>query len=160
MTTKPLPKDSLARIVKIMEYIEENYEKINVNDIKNKFGENGWHLFSRYCIGTKEDYATSVSNKNGTAIYNLTGVGIRRLHELRKILSEEKRLKLQINTNIIIAITAATLAVIASINLAISLFGVGSTANQLLLFIIVILIGGVTGAFLVFSLKLPFNNNL
>ncbi|MBW2976002.1 hypothetical protein KY347_00995 [Candidatus Woesearchaeota archaeon] len=148
-----LEKDSLSKIVKIMEYIEEYHGQINVNDIKGEFGENGWYLFSRYCIGTKEDYVTSVGNKGGTPIYTLTGVGIRKLHELRKLLLEEKRLGLQINTNIIIAITASVLTFIAALNLTVSLYGRGSIANQIILYILSVSVGVIAGVLLTLSLK-------
>lgn len=133
-----------------MEYIEEHYEKINVKDIKNKFGENGWHLFSRYCIGTKEDYATSVSNRDGTTIYNLTGAGIRKLHELRKILAEENRAEYQKNVNMIIAFTGSALAFIGAINLfekVVTMDNIGKIITVIILSIIL----GISGLFLVIN---------
>lgn len=83
---KPLPKDSLKKIVKIMEHVEEHDEQLTERDIETKFGDDNYHMFSRYCLGGNEAYAHDPSGK-----FKLTQIGVRRLHELRKVLAEERR---------------------------------------------------------------------
>ena len=80
-----LPKNSLNRIVEIMEYVEERNEQLTEDNLKNIFGDKYYNLFSRYCLGGDE-YAKKHDEKFG-----LTQVGVRKLHDLRKILIEERR---------------------------------------------------------------------
>jgi DNA polymerase III sliding clamp (beta) subunit (PCNA family) len=94
-----LPKDSLNRIVKIMEYVEEYGEQLSEDNLKTTFGDIGYNLFSRYCLGGNKPYAQSHSGK-----LKLTQLGVRRLHELRKILAEERRAEWVKWATIIIAI--------------------------------------------------------
>jgi hypothetical protein len=85
MEKYPLPKDSLKRIVKIMEYVEEHSEQLNEQDLINEFGANGNWLFKEYCRGGNEPYVNDPGGR-----FQLTQIGIRKLHDLRRILAEER----------------------------------------------------------------------
>lgn len=87
--------DSLKKVVKIMQYIEDNGKIIESKIIK-KFGKNGYNKFSRYCLGGEEYYATSTfphakSNNFPGGFLSLNQKGVRKLYELRRILADEKR---------------------------------------------------------------------
>jgi len=113
-----LSKDSLKRIVKIMRYVEENRqqiaeaEQLTESTIEKEFGEDGFHMFSRYCLGGKEEYA--IESQDPIKKIFLSQKGVRKLYELRGILAEEKRAEWIKWATIILAIstTSLTLATI------------------------------------------------
>jgi len=94
-------KDSLKRIVKIMDYIEDDPEWVKDSEIIKKFGKDGHRLFSRYCLGNPDAYANQSFEK-----VNLTQEGVRRLHELRGILLAERRALLMTAATTAIAVVA------------------------------------------------------
>lgn len=108
----PLPEDSLKKIVKIMEYIEIYHAQKTEDDIKRQFGEEGMFIFSRYCLGGDSNRAyadTEIGTIDGkkVSVYRLTQTGVRKLHELRGILAQEKRDKLIADTNRAVALFIA-----------------------------------------------------
>lgn len=114
--------DSLSTIVKIMEYIHE-YENVTQTKIEAEFEPKGFAMFIKYCIGEKDGYADIiigtrfVGRNTRDSTYTLNQQGYRKLHELRKILAEEKRAEEQKNISLVIAFTGAALAFIGSTSL-------------------------------------------
>ncbi len=111
-----LPKDSLKRIVEIMEFVEGIEKLSNKNKentkfllvakkqiLEKRFGEEGFYLFRKYCLSNKfeNDYAYE---RDGA--FYLTQLGMRKLHELRGTLAQEKRDVIIKWTTIAIATTA------------------------------------------------------
>jgi len=114
-------KNSLDRIVDIMDYIEEHDEQRSQKQIEQEFDKATFRLFSRYCLGDRAPYAEAnrVESRN-VKVFKLNQTGVRRLHELRGIVAEEKREKTQENINKVIAMTAALLVSLTALNVLIS----------------------------------------
>lgn len=110
-------KDSLAVIVKIMEWLHER-NGTTQEELEKEFTPTGFAMFFKYCMGTgeKEDYAYAIIKggenyeivhpKTEGCSYLLSQDGYRKLHELRRILAEEKRNK--INSTFTFAIVVVT----------------------------------------------------
>lgn len=115
----PLPKDSMKRIINMMEYVEEHRERLDEKDMKEKFDNNNFNLFSRYCLG-EEEYAALV----GTGKYRLTQIGVRRLYELRRLQADEDRIKWTIRATIAIATFTGVQAFFLALPWVLKMFGV------------------------------------
>jgi len=90
---------SLNKIIEIMDFVENYDEQKSENDLIDEFGRKDFRLFSRYCLGGHEPYAIDNQSK-----FKLTQIGVRRLHELKKIQEEEKRNNYVVAATIVIAI--------------------------------------------------------
>ena len=128
----------------MMEFIEEYFEQINKKIMIQVWGEHNFHLFSRYCLGGEKPYVIENGQKR---VYKLTQVGLRKLHELRKTLTNEKYLKYQKSFNRMIAFTGSALAFLGTMGF-LSTLGIDdfSSASSKLIFggiAIIILIGTV-----------------
>lgn len=158
-----LPKDSLARIVNIMEYIEVNHGYVTIKDIKDKFEEIGWNLFKRYCLEINQElYATSHSGIGEESIYVLTPLGVRKLHELRGVLAQEERDRQFRSLNRVIAFTAAALALFGAVNVLTMLgaqtFQTG--ANKIGLAAIAFTVTIVTAVFIIYNTFMFFKESV
>lgn len=78
---------NLKKVVEVMGYVYLNDENVTTQHLREKFGEEQFILFQRYCAGGEMEY----TKEYGGNKWKLNQNGIRHLYELERVLAEERR---------------------------------------------------------------------
>lgn len=106
-------KDSLKVLVEMMEYIVKYHAQVTEKIMRSKFGKD-YNLFAIYCLG---DPSRAYVHKQDTKHFQITQDGFRKLQDLRKTLSDEKRSEIMNRASILLMIFVGLQAIFSLINL-------------------------------------------